>query len=196
MRRPALVALALIFTALFSVFTALGTHGAQRTSQAGTAPPGPPGGGTPIIGTPFPVKGQHSFHTLTKKQRALILRIVKADKTFKRLVGKKKYQITAVTLWSKQNGSNLGGTVSVRFQNPGTITGTWLDLDYDCTEKSSPPYGKVPYKAKYANVTWMTIFVDTKRKHVVGIKPLGLLVGKAKYPPAFKSKTAATFNTS
>jgi hypothetical protein len=196
MRRSVLVAIALLFTAVLTVYTALGTHGAQRTNQVGTVPPGPPGGGTPIIGTPFPVKGQHSFRSLTKRQRAQILRIAEADKTFKRLAGKRKYKISAVTLWSKKDGSPLGGLVSVRFKTSSTISGTWLDLDYDCTEKSSPPYGKVPYKAQYVNVTWVTLFVDTKRKQVVGIKPLGSLVGKAKYPPAFKSRTAATCSTS
>jgi hypothetical protein len=76
--------------------------------------------------------------------------------------------------------------------HPVTIRGQWLDLNYDCGEKTLPPYGRVPYRARYRNVTSLTIYVDMTRKVVAGILPAGRLTGKPTYPAHFVPRSQAS----
>lgn len=159
---------------------------AHRALQTGPTPPAPPFG-TPAVTTPTPTKGNPTISKpLTKNQKTTLQTILKNDKTIKTLTKKRPYKIIAVAKWVTREGKLLGGDISLRFTKGYTIKGGWLAVQYDCTEKSSPPYQRITYKATYANVTAMSVFVDLKRKLVVGTNPLGFLVGRAIYPPSYK----------
>lgn len=187
MRRTSSLAIIVLLAIVVALITALNATSAQRAHQtSSTTPPPPPFSGTPVIGTPTRTGG-HSFKALTSKQKKTILSVIHTDKTFAKLIKSKKYRVTTTYLWVTRGGSFLGGVVSVRLKTVGAMHGTWLYLDYDCTEQSTPPYGRVPYTAKYGNVSAVTLFVDVVRKRVAGIQPLGFLIGKAHYPPSFKA---------
>ncbi|MBV9279922.1 MAG: hypothetical protein JOZ41_07560 [Chloroflexi bacterium] len=197
MRRPAATATALLVATILGLLTALSATSAQRAHQSGggsLTPPPPPFSGTPVIRTPAPPSTTRKplFNNLTKKQRQQLVQIVKTDKTFKKLIGTKKYSFSSVWPWATSSGQLLGGVVTVKLKKPRVIAGTWLDLAYDCTEKKSPPYGRVPYWAAYANVVQITLYIDLKRKKVAGIRPLGYLIGQAKYPPQYQNKSPST----
>ena len=185
MRRSVQTAIIPLLAAVLALMTAL----AVARGQTGPTPPPPPGGGTPIVSTPTKTGGP-SFRSLSKKQKTQIEQIVKKDKTFKKLTHKRSFKITNVWLWTTRTGAFLGGVVTVSLKRPATIKGTWLDLAYDCTEQRTPPYGRVPYKATYANVTTLTVYVDSQKKRVAGIQPFGVLLGHAQYPIGYKSPAA------
>lgn len=195
MRRSAILATALVLTIILVMLTALGASGAanvhRSAAQSNPTPPPPPLSGTPIIGTPTTTGGP-SFRKLSQAQRTKITHIFQSDRTFLRLIGHRHFKTTSVWLWTNREGVLLGGVVVLRLPHPVTMSGTWLDLDYDCSEQTSPPYGRVPYKAKYSSVTTITLFVDLQRKQVAGIRPLGVLVGKATYPANYKSRAQQT----
>ena len=192
MRRPAVTAITLLAATILATLTALNVSSAQNlhrsSAQTGPTPPPPPFSGTPVIGTP-PTTGGPSFEKLTNKQKTQILKLVKSDKTVKKLLGKKTYRVTTMWVWATTKGAFLGGVVTIQLSKPATVSGKWFDLAYDCTEQKSPPYGRVPYTAKYTSVTSLTIYVDLKRKRVAGIRPLGVIVGAPRYPAKYKIPT-------
>ncbi len=175
MRRSIRTGIVIAAAVLVASFVASGV-GAQQT------PPPPPLSGTPIIGTPFPtkhVKLSHAFHVMSSSQKKRVLKIVHKDKNVKRLITGRHYHIAAITLWVTKSAQTVGGVVTVRFTSPQTLTGTFFDLFYACNSTST--YRRITYKAKYANVTYMTLSVDLKHKRVAGITPLGYVVGKRVY---------------
>ena len=190
MRRSATTALALALTTILALLTALNAGNAQHTQQANPTPPPPPFSGTPVVSTPIPTPGGPALRALTKKQRQRIIRTAATDRTLKTLIGKKPYRVTNVAMWLTKNGRLLGGVVTIRLQRAATMSGKWLDIAYDCSEQTSPPYKSVSYRAKYTNVRYLSVAVNLKQKRVAGITPLGILVGKAHYPVGYKKPNA------
>jgi hypothetical protein len=185
MRRSATTTIVLLLAAILALLTALAVGRAQPNGQS-SGPPPPPGGGTPVISTSVPTPGGPALRKLTKKQQQNAVKILGKDKTFKRLINKKSYKVSSIGIWLTKSGTLLGGTITLRLKKRATINGTWLYLDYDCSEQTSPPYRAVPFQAKYKNIIYMTAAVDLTRKKVVSIMPAGILVGQAYYPPGFK----------
>lgn len=191
MRRSATTAIALALATILALLTALSVGNAHPARQSNpTTPPPPPLNGTPVISTPIPTPGGPALRSLTKKQRTTIVHIAETDRTLQKLVAKKPYQVTNVAMWLTKSGRLLGGVVTIRLKRAAKISGTWLDVAYDCSEQTSPPDTRVPYKATYTNVRYITISVDLKRKKVIGITPLGMLVGTAHYPAGYKRPVA------
>lgn len=183
MRRSIRTTIVLLVASLAAaLMTVSGTNaqGLHHNTFQQTPPP-PPFSGTPIIGTPPPakkVKLSHAFHALNAKQRKLILKIAHNDKNVKKLLRRRHYHVSAVTIWVNRSAKPLGGVVSIRFKGPQTISGTFVALQYTCT---STTYKRIFYSAKYAHVTNLTLSVDIHHKKVEGISPLGYVVGKIRY---------------
>lgn len=199
MRRSIRTTIVLLAASLATALTTVSGTDAQglhhNTFQQ--TPPPPPFSGTPIIGTPPPakkVKLSPVFHSLTSKQRTQILAIAHKDAHVKKLLVRRHYHVSAVTIWVNRVAKPLGGVVSIRFKGPQTISGTFVELQYTCT---STAYKRIVYSAKYAHVINLTLSVDLKHKKVEGISPLGYLVGKIRYqhPLAVSTPTPGACHT-
>lgn len=185
MRRSIRTTVFLLVASVAAALLTVSGTGAQglrhNTYQQNPPPPPPPFSGTPVIGTPPPtkkVKLSHVFHTLTTKQRKQILTIVHKDGNVKKLLRRRHYHVSGVTVWANRSAQQVGGVVSIRFKGPQTISGTFVELQYTCTGTT---YKRIVYSAKYKHVTNLTLSVDLHHRKVEGIAPLGYVVGKIRY---------------
>jgi hypothetical protein len=143
---------------------------------------GPAPGGTPhCICPPVTPPPKDSIGALTPRQQMSAFRLVLKDAYMKRLLRGQSYRLGALVPWAGPNKKLLGAVVDFSLNRVAAINGYWYLLDFDCTERTSPPYGRLPYRATYAHVTAVTVFVDLKRRVVAGITNNGTLTGAIHY---------------
>ena len=103
--------------------------------------------------------------SLTTLQRESVADVALSDLRVQGLIGGRPAKVAEVLVWTKSSGSLIGGVATVALSEPATIEGEWLAMKYDDSEQTSPPYTSWPYRAKYSNVTSLTVLV------VVAVSP-------------------------
>src|SRR6266496_1766267 len=103
---------------------------------------------------------QGATPTLTADQKNKAIALATSDGRSKSLLSNVSTTSGDPLVWTTERGILIGAVVSFNLPAPATLTGTWVDLDYDCSERSTPPYGAVPFHATYSNVRSLLAFVD------------------------------------
>jgi hypothetical protein len=93
------------------------------------------------------------------------------DPYVKGLIRGHPYGVHGEVAWTKSDGELLGAAVALVFGRPASVIGTWLDLVYDCSERSVPPYKPFAYSASRTNVSSLTVLIDLERLRVAAIYP-------------------------
>jgi hypothetical protein len=129
---------------------------------------------------------QSSVPTLTAAQVQSATDVARGDPTIAAILAGRSAASKNVVVWTTEKGALLGGVVTLDLAQAATLSGTWIDLDYDCSETASPPYGSVRFGATVQNVTSLTVFVDLTRHKVAGFMPTPhtnyTFVGLTQYP--------------
>jgi len=126
-----------------------------------------------------------SLPTLTTAERKSIVTTALKDRSLLGLLRKRRYNVRGVQAWTTSTGTVLGGVAIIPFPRALTLAGTWLGMDYDCTEQSSPPYRRFTYTAERRNVTMLLAFVNLRGKQVAAIEtnPNSQVVGTVHIKP-------------
>lgn len=112
-----------------------------------------------------------SVPSLSAVQQQQAASLVQSDPRVKRLTQGVSTQVKDVVVWTKTSGEVIGALVTVNFSRPVTVSGQWMSLTYDQSEKSIPPYVSTSYEVTYNNVTGLLIDVDLERQQIVSVDP-------------------------
>jgi hypothetical protein len=112
-----------------------------------------------------------SVPSLTPAQARRAVNVARRDHYVRELVKDHPNELDVEAAWTKSDGEFLGAALALIFRRPTLVTGTWLDLVYDCSERSMTPYKTSTYFASRANVSSLTILVDLERLRVVAVNP-------------------------
>lgn len=162
---------ALVMAFLVGVVVSLGTALAVSAGPSpeaflqGGGPPGQVelGPDANLPGMPTP----ESVPVLTAAQKQRAIEIALADSRVKKVIKDTTYRANEVYLW--HSGSKLlGGVVRIDFDQPQTLKGPWLGLDYDCSEKAKPVYNTIAFKQERTGITSVLVDVDLDREKVAG----------------------------
>lgn len=138
------------------------SRAAAPEPQAGDQPPGTLDPAQPEAGP-----------QLSLEDRARAERITMADPRVQELIAGDGSSVTNVGgWWTKGNRSIIGAGLEIVFDPPlRDVDRTWVLIDYDETETTSPPYRVVEMRYPASELRSVMVRVDFDRNAVVGLEP-------------------------
>ncbi len=145
--------------------------GASVQEQRTSSPTIPATPHADLAGTITPGAG---IPALTAEDKALIREIALADPRLLEVLEGREYEIGEPFIWhSSGRLEKLGGGMIVTFPEPFTLEREWIQVDYDETETSSPPFQVVIAHFKVEDIEELYLRVDFLSGELVEMNPMG-----------------------
>jgi hypothetical protein len=112
--------------------------------------------------------------TLSDQERANAASL--ATSALEGLIHSNRFAVRDVGVWHTHGLHKLGAVVVITAHQAGPFRATWPTIDYDRSEKSSPPYKDDHVQLTVSHVQEWLILVDLKRQKVVQVAPSGIAV--------------------
>ncbi len=123
---------------------------------------------------------------LTSEDKTLIRQIALADPRLAEVLDGREYELGEPFIWhSSRPLEKLGGGMIVTFADPFTLEREWIQLDYDETETSSPPFQAVVVHFRVEMIEELYLRVDLLSEELVEMAPMGGLASNYTPPPDF-----------
>ncbi len=111
---------------------------------------------------------------LTADDIELIRQIALADPRLASVLAGREYELGEPFIWhSSHRLEKLGGGMIVTFTEPFTLEREWIQLDYDETEASSPPFQPVVVHFKAEDIEELYLRIDLLSQELVEMAPMG-----------------------
>ncbi len=123
---------------------------------------------------------------LTSEDKTLIRQIALADPRLAEVLDGREYELGEPFIWhSGGRLEKLGGGMIVTFAEHFTLEREWIQLDYDETETSSPPFQAVTVHFKAEEIDELYLRIDLQNEELVELNPMGAQVSNYTPPPDF-----------
>ncbi len=150
--------------ALAFALSAAAVYGYQSRADSG-GPPVPPN-------TPGPPLISRSVPTVDASDLALASGLLSADLSFQKIAPRGGYRVLQQGAWHTSRGAKvLGVAMTVQLAEPYTGQMNITSLIYDESESVDPPYHVYTVPATVTGMTSVDVFVDSRRRQVVGLMP-------------------------
>lgn len=135
-----------------------------------------------------------SVPVLTSEQEQQVTDIALSDTRVRQLMAGHSYEVTGIVPWTGTGLRLIGAVVTLSFDNPTLVTGSWLAFSWSCDRDPIPPPISVSYDATYDEVTSVQVFANLETGMVDQILPFGdgseTLVGNREFTGDVKAITS------
>lgn len=138
---------------------------------------------TPSTPVPLP--------TMSATQRQRAIDITLGSPSVRKLIEGHPHRVIKIDPMIGPDGSIVGAVVTVGFDSPQTIAGTWYVSSVPCEQRGRPvdqvksEYDPAPVRGMWTNLKSILIWVNFERSKVYMLLPGdgGKLIGPESYPP-------------